>query len=107
MEIAEVRQDLAGTEMFPDDELTIVLWEGEEETGIVDIVPENAPESIGLIVGPEGGFSEAEVGSFIRRGAKTASMGNLVLRTESAGSYGAILLRCHYGNLARPQYYRL
>lgn len=99
MEIVEVRPDLAGSEKFPGDELTIVLWEGEEEAGIVEILPEKAPESIGLVVGPEGGFSENEIEIFVSRGVKTASMGNLVLRTESAGSYGAILLRSHYGNL--------
>ena len=41
-------------------------------------------ESIGLFIGPEGGFSEAEVKSAIKVGCLTATFGSNTLRTETA-----------------------
>lgn len=40
--------------------------------------------SAGLIVGPEGGFTETEVEAFEKRGVKIVSMGKTVLRAETA-----------------------
>ena len=37
-----------------------------------------------LIIGPEGGFDEREISVLIKKGAKPVSLGELVLRTETA-----------------------
>jgi 16S rRNA (uracil1498-N3)-methyltransferase len=42
------------------------------------------PQALCLLVGPEGGFSEAEEALAIRHGALTLSMGPRILRTETA-----------------------
>ena len=46
-----------------------------------------------LAVGPEGGFSPAELDRFTGAGFKTLGMGPTVLRTETAALYGAAAVR--------------
>jgi 16S rRNA (uracil1498-N3)-methyltransferase len=40
---------------------------------------------IALVVGPEGGISDAEVGAFVAAGAQVVRLGDSVLRTSTAG----------------------
>ena len=47
------------------------------------------PHLLVLTVGPEGGFSAAELGRFAESGFKTISLGGTVLRAETAALYGA------------------
>jgi len=42
-------------------------------------------ESVGIFIGPEGGFEEDEVNDAIAAGCKVISLGNRILRTETAG----------------------
>jgi 16S rRNA (uracil1498-N3)-methyltransferase len=46
-----------------------------------------------LAVGPEGGFSGAEVTGFLKTGFKAVRMGDTVLRSETAALYGAAAVR--------------
>ncbi|MDR2210504.1 MAG: 16S rRNA (uracil(1498)-N(3))-methyltransferase [Spirochaetaceae bacterium] len=46
-----------------------------------------------LVIGPEGGFSGAELKRFINAGFKPLWMGNTILRTETAALYGAAAVR--------------
>ena len=41
-------------------------------------------ESVGIFIGPEGGFSEKEVQSAMEQGAKVVTLGKRILRTETA-----------------------
>lgn len=41
--------------------------------------------SIGLIIGPEGGFSDSEIAALVTAGCDTLSLGRRILRTETAG----------------------
>ncbi len=41
--------------------------------------------SIGIFVGPEGGFTEEEVAQIVEHGAECLSLGKRILRTETAG----------------------
>jgi len=45
------------------------------------------PQKIAVFVGPEGGFEESEVASLREVGAKIITLGNRILRTETAGMY--------------------
>lgn len=45
------------------------------------------PQTVGLIVGPEGGLSPAEVEHFLSRGALPVWLGPFVLRAETASLY--------------------
>jgi 16S rRNA (uracil1498-N3)-methyltransferase len=51
------------------------------------------PEILALAVGPEGGFSPAEVSRFTTAGFKPLRIGDTVLRTETAALYGAAAIR--------------
>lgn len=42
-------------------------------------------QSIGIFIGPEGGFEEAEVEAAISGGAHAITLGHRILRTETAG----------------------
>ena len=60
------------------------LAEGMKETKqwISDIVP---GQSVGIFIGPEGGFEKEEVEAAINEGAKAITLGKRILRTETAG----------------------
>ena len=44
-----------------------------------------APRSVAVIIGPEGGFSEAEAEKITAAGGVSVSLGKTILRTETAG----------------------
>ena len=51
------------------------------------------PESISIIVGPEGGFDDAEVQGCEESGAVRVSLGATILRTETAAVAALAVLR--------------
>ena len=46
--------------------------------------PDSPPERIRIFIGPEGGFQREEVGMLTENGAKAATLGPRILRTETA-----------------------
>jgi 16S rRNA (uracil1498-N3)-methyltransferase len=77
---------------------TVVLHESAT-VRLGDALPVVAPASVGLVVGPEGGLTDAEVTAFRDRGARPVSLGPLILRTETASLAAAALLLGRYGLL--------
>lgn len=67
----------------------LILFPYENESGysIKDCLRglQNKPERIAIIIGPEGGFSEAEVKSLDEIHAERVTLGKTILRTETAG----------------------
>jgi 16S rRNA (uracil1498-N3)-methyltransferase len=65
--------------------LRIVLAESEERTLLRDVI-QARPEEGGVVlaVGPEGGWTEDELKSFQTAGWTSASLGNTILRAETA-----------------------
>ncbi|TMK49841.1 MAG: 16S rRNA (uracil(1498)-N(3))-methyltransferase [Actinobacteria bacterium] len=57
------------------------------------------PESVWVVVGPEGGLSEDEVATFAAAGAVPVSLGPQILRTETASVVAAALVLHHFGRL--------
>jgi len=53
----------------------------------------NVPQVLAFAIGPEGGFSEKEVSLFMENGFKTLTIGDTVLRTETAALYCAAAIR--------------
>jgi 16S rRNA (uracil1498-N3)-methyltransferase len=75
---------LAETLAFPGP-LRIVLAESEERTLLRDVVkPGPEDDRIVLAVGPEGGWTKDELQSFQRARWISASLGNTILRAETA-----------------------
>ena len=57
------------------------------------------PDSVWVVVGPEGGLSEDEVATFAAAGAVPVSLGPQILRTETASVVAAALVLHHFGRL--------
>jgi 16S rRNA (uracil1498-N3)-methyltransferase len=76
---------------------TVTFWEWATEP-LASALP-RGPAGIRLLIGPEGGFSEAEVEAARRSGSALVSLGEGVLRTETAAVVGAALVLAHYGRL--------
>lgn len=79
--------------------LNLLLWEGESARGLRETLPAATPESVGVIVEPEGGVDEKDARAIESAGAVPVSIGALILRTKSAGAYAAMLVRYRYGLL--------
>ena len=56
-----------------------------------------APGPVTLLVGPEGGFSDAEEQAIIDSGAVAVSMGPRILRTETGALVALAVLAAHWG----------
>ena len=66
-------------------DLLILLWEGEKRRGLKEILRNHGKaKSVGLFVGPEGGFTDEEVELVLRNGCLPATLGDNILRTETA-----------------------
>jgi 16S rRNA (uracil1498-N3)-methyltransferase len=85
--------------------LRIVLAESEERTLLRDVVrPHAAEDGVALAVGPEGGWTEDESQSFRQAGWISASLGNTILRAETAAMAAtAIVASEMYALSLRPK----
>ena len=54
---------------------------------------DSSPEMVALVIGPEGGFSSAEAERFMTAGFKPFTIGNTILRTETASLYAQAAVR--------------
>jgi len=77
---------------------SFVLDEGSV-AGLRESLPRQAPEAIGLVIGPEGGLDREEVAALAGRGAVAVSLGPLILRTETAALVAAAVALVRYGRL--------
>lgn len=68
-------------------EYNLILYENAKGMRPVAECLKGAAEkrSIGIFVGPEGGFTEEETAAVLERGAACLSLGRRILRTETAG----------------------
>ena len=66
-------------------ELRLILWEGEREHSLKDVLSAGGkPSSVIVAIGPEGGFDPLEVRHFSQHGFQPVSLGSRILRTETA-----------------------
>ena len=81
------------------EELDVVLIPYEQAEGIEEtkkIIAGIQPgQSVGVFIGPEGGFEEEEVKLAMEAGAKPVTLGRRILRTETAGLTTLSLLMFH------------
>ena len=89
---------------IPEDFTQIVLWEEEEELGLGQLLNsiekiEGHQVKVALIIGPEGGLDPAEVDLLLAAGARTVSLGERILRTETASLAALSLVQYHFGEL--------
>ena len=69
----------------------------EEATARLTVVPLPPSGEITLVVGPEGGISDIELGTFQAAGATAVRLGDSVLRTSTAGMAALSVLSARLG----------
>lgn len=88
-------------------DLFIVPYENAENFGIKTLFNKLHKENldldnindIGILIGPEGGFEESEINILKEQGAYIVTLGNRILRTETAGFTATALIQYELGDL--------
>lgn len=76
-------EDVPG--LFQKDGLYILAYENEKESSLKEVLTShNGADTIGIIIGPEGGFEEQEVSLCSQNGARVVTLGPRILRCETA-----------------------
>ena len=70
---------------------SFMMWESEASNFLRD-VDGTIGDYVNLFVGPEGGFNKDEVDLAVRHGVQSISLGDRVLRAETAGVISAALI---------------
>lgn len=65
---------------------TLLAYEDEKKKNIKQCLQEGISQKISVIIGPEGGFEPDEVAILKESGACVCTLGNLILRSETAGA---------------------
>ena len=80
--------------------LKMVMWEGEGVTDLKELLRSHVPaEHFVGMVGPEGGFSEREIAMAGDAGFKSVSMGERILRAETAAITLVAIVQYEWGDL--------
>lgn len=83
-----------------DNTVNFVFYENERNKSIRNIIRENKDiESIGIFIGPEGGFESDEIDELTSAGVNCVTLGNRILRTETASIVGASIVLYELGEL--------
>ncbi len=64
--------------------INIMPYECETENGLRTVLKTQNPESVNIIIGPEGGFDDMEAAIACNRGIATVTLGKRIMRTETA-----------------------
>lgn len=81
-------------------DLNLAAWVGEEQIGLQAALRDfSVGGSLGLFIGPEGGFSEAEIARMRLSGLRTFSLGARVLRMETAAMLAPALVLYQLGEM--------
>jgi len=82
----EVFGELAGA-------LVLMPWEGERSRSIGAVLTQHRDaRAVAVCVGPEGGWAPEEVAGAVAQGAHPVTLGDLILRTETAGIVAAAMV---------------
>lgn len=76
-----------------------ILLSPRANQSLADWARHHPAQSVSLMIGPEGGFSEEEEMLAIRQGVLTLSMGPRILRTETAGLAAIAALNAAWGGM--------
>lgn len=63
----------------------LVAYENEQTVSLKTALRAASPNRVAIVIGPEGGFSDAEIETLTKKGARSVSLGTRILRTETAG----------------------
>lgn len=78
-------------------DISVLCYENEDGLTVKDILKKtNKPSSISVIVGSEGGFSPDEANAAIDAGCISVSLGNRILRCETAPAFALSVISYEY-----------
>ncbi|MFO7767229.1 MAG: RsmE family RNA methyltransferase [Pelovirga sp.] len=80
-------------------DLKLLLWE-QADTPLTAVLATGVCQTMSVIVGPEGGITEAEAATALAHGYQSVSLGPRILRTETAGLAIITVLQYLYGDLS-------
>jgi len=81
-------------------DLSLIAWEGEQKVNLPTILGHKpAPQTVALFIGPEGGFTEEEVENGRYHGLIPFTLGDRILRTETAAIVASALILHELGEL--------
>lgn len=80
-------------------DLKIIFWEQSKATTLMDHVRESDPDSVFLMVGPEGGFESDEIGMAETEGFKSVGLGPRILKAETAALAAAVMAQSVFGDM--------
>lgn len=88
-------------------DLVLIPYENAEDFGVKSLINllknENRDlkniKNVGVLIGPEGGFEEEEIDSLKEQGFYIVTLGNRILRTETAGFTATALIQYELGDL--------
>ena len=95
----EAVQDFAGI-LAGSEEVKLIFWEEERGGGLQALLARPRPGAVRVLIGPEGGFSAAEVDQAQAAGFGVASLGPRRLKVETAALAALALLQHAWGDLA-------
>ena len=78
-------------------ETKIVLAENERGATLGEVLRSREAQSLALAVGPEGGWSDDELPAFAHAGWISASLGDTILRAETAAIAAMAIARAELG----------
>jgi 16S rRNA (uracil1498-N3)-methyltransferase len=81
-------------------DLLLALYEDEHQQTLKSLIKDTEYKRIGIIVGPEGGFATEEILFLKEIGFKVVTLGNRILRTETAGFTAVACLQYELGDLS-------
>lgn len=80
--------------------LKLLLWEGENEHGLRRRLEQSGePDSVAIIIGPEGGLTAGEAAAATAAGFQAVTLGNRILRTETAGPAVVAIVQYALGDM--------
>ncbi len=90
---------LQGESLLGEGMLRLMFWEEEKELHLQDLPEVAEAGSVILLLGPEGGFTGQEVEEARRAGFRTVSLGERILRAETATLAAVTVVQFLAGNL--------
>ncbi|ACM18782.1 16S rRNA (uridine1498-N3-)-methyltransferase [Geotalea daltonii FRC-32] len=92
--------DLSQVLQLAQHSVKLLLWEEEKANLLRETLSGlSAPNDIGVLIGPEGGFSPEEAAAASSAGFIPISMGRRIVRTETASLIILSILQYHWGDL--------
>lgn len=81
---------------------TLVCWEEDASLPLAEVLRRPSPpeNTLFCITGPEGGFSRVEIEALQNSGAEAVSLGQRILRSETAAVAALVMIQAAWGDLS-------